>query len=164
MLNKSFMERILDKRQQTQTRIMVLLGIIQQLMSTRQNKLFAQQSLTTSQFALLTHFTHKPQKSWLISDLAQVMEMNQPGITKTVSVLLEKGLLKANVDKDDKRKRHLTITQQGLGTCESIMQSLLPDISHCFSDWQDGDLSDFNAQLETLMTWFDNHRDDIKGI
>ena len=154
----------MDKRQQTETRITVVLGIIQQLMGTRQNKLFAHQPLTTSQFGVLNHFTHKPDRSWLTTELAQVMEMNQPGITKTVSVLLDKGLLKATVDKDDARKRHLKITRQGLGTCEKIMMSLLPDISHCFSDWQDQDLAELNSQLETLMKWFDNHRDDIKGI
>ncbi len=154
----------MDKRQQTETRTMVLLGIIQQLMGTRQNKLFAQQPLTTSQFGVLNHFTHNPDRSWLITELAQVMEMNQPGITKTVSVLLDKGLLKATVDKEDARKRHLKITQQGLGTCEKIMMSLLPDISHSLGDWQDEDLTSLNSQLETLMKWFDNHRDDIKGL
>ena len=154
----------MDNRQQTEARIVVVMGILQQLMGTRQNKLFARQPLTTSQFGVLNHFTHNPDRSWLISELAHVMEMNQPGITKTVSVLLDKGLLHSSPDKDDGRKRHLKITQQGLSTCKNIMMSLLPDISHCFGDWQDGDLTALNSQLETLMKWFDNHRDDIKGL
>jgi len=141
---------------------MVVLGIVQQLLTTRQAKLFSNTALTSSQFALLNHFSHAPDRSWLVSELAEVMEMNQPGITKTVTVLLEKKLLKANQDKVDKRKRHLKITAGGLKMCEDIMKSLSPDISHCLADWQDQELLDFNAQLEKLMTWLDDHREDIK--
>ncbi len=152
----------MNNRQQTQARTMVVLGIVQQLLTTRQTKLFNNTPLTSSQFALLNHFTHAPNKSWLVSELAEVMEMNQPGITKTVTVLLENKLLKASLDKVDKRKRHLKITASGLKMCEDVMNSLSPDISHCLADWQDQELLDFNAQLEKLMTWLDDHREDIK--
>ncbi len=152
----------MSNRDQTQSRTMVVLGIVQQLLTTRQAKLFSNTALTSSQFALLNHFSHAPDRSWLVSELAEVMEMNQPGITKTVTVLLEKKLLKANQDKVDKRKRHLKITAGGLKMCEDIMKSLSPDISHCLADWQDQELLDFNAQLEKLMTWLDDHREDIK--
>jgi DNA-binding MarR family transcriptional regulator len=152
----------MDKRQQTETRLMVVLNIIQKLLNTRQSKLFSHQELTVTQFGLLTHFTHNPERSWLVTELAEVMEMNQPGITKTVTALLEKGLLSATLDKHDRRKRHLKITQQGQTSCADTMQSLMPDISHCFSDWEDGDLTQMEDSLETLMTWLDNNRDDIK--
>ncbi|MEH6345382.1 MAG: MarR family winged helix-turn-helix transcriptional regulator [Bermanella sp.] len=152
----------MNKRQQTQARTMVVLGIVQQLLTTRQAKLFGNTPLTPSQFALLNHFTHSPKRSWLVSELAEVMEMNQPGITKTVTVLLEKDLLKATQDKTDKRKRHLNITAIGLKMCEDILKSLSPDISHCLADWQDEELNRFNSDLEKLMGWLDDHREDIK--
>ncbi len=50
----------LNPRQQTEVRMTVLLGIIQQLMTTRQNRLFADRELNLSQFGLLNHFTHDP--------------------------------------------------------------------------------------------------------
>lgn len=152
----------MNQRQQTEARLMVVLNIIQQLLTSRQKTLFSHQELTTTQFGLLNHFTHNPERSWLVTELAEVMEMNQPGITKTVTALLERGLLSATPDKSDGRKRHLKITQQGLKMCADTLTSLLPDISHCFADWQDGDLTQMQGHLETLMTWLDNHRDDIK--
>ncbi len=141
---------------------MLLFGIIQQLMTTRQGKLFADKELTSSQFALLTHFTHTPARSWTITELAGVMEMNQPGITKIASVLLDKRLLESIADKRDKRKRHLKITPQGLQLSEDTIHSLLPDVEQLFNAWGDDELDQMKAHLEKVMEWLDQHRDDIK--
>lgn len=152
-------DKKLKTREKTEVRMTVLLGIIQQLMSTRHNRLFADQELTLSQFGVLNHFTHNAQRSWTITELANVMEMNQPGITKIVTVLLDKNLLQSKLDKIDKRKRHLTITRQGLTFCEGTFRSLLPEISHMFVEWNDSSLKQFHGHLEKLELWLDDHRD-----
>ncbi len=151
----------MQKRQQNEVRVMVLFGIIQQLMTTRQGRLFADKELTRSQFAVLNHFTHPPKRSWTVTELAEVMEMNQPGITKIVTVLLDKRLLKSGTDAVDKRKRHLEITSQGLNTCADMIQSLLPDISYLFEGWENNDLDKMKGNLERVMSWLDEHRNDI---
>ena len=151
--------KTLKIREKTEVRMTVLFGIIQQLMSTRHNRLFADQELTLSQFGVLNHFTHEAQRSWTITDLANVMEMNQPGITKIVTVLLDKKLLQSKPDKIDKRKRHLTITHRGLAFCEDTFRSLLPEISHMFDEWNDSSLKQFHGHLEKLMLWLDDNRD-----
>ena len=148
----------LNSREQTEVRMTVLLSIIQQLMTTRQNRLFAGRELSLSQFALLNHFTHEPERSWTVTELVEVMEMNQPGITKISTALLNKGLLKSTPDKTDKRKRYLTISKKGLNLCNETFQSLLPDISEVFSEWDEKSLKQFHKQLEKLMLWLDNHR------
>jgi DNA-binding MarR family transcriptional regulator len=150
----------LNQREQTEVHMTVLLGIIQQLMTTRQNCLFAGRELSLSQFALLNHFTHESERSWTVTELAEVMEMNQPGITKIVTLLLDKGLLQSTPDKTDKRKRYLTISKKGLALCAEAFQSLLPDISQVFSEWDDRSLKQFHKQLEKLMLWLDKHRHD----
>ncbi len=152
----------MQKRQQTEVRVMVLFGIIQQLMTTRQGKLFTNKAINPSQFAVLNHFTHTPTRSWTVTELAEVMEMNQPGITKIVSVLIEKHLLESDADQTDKRKRHLKITPQGLQLCSSTIQSLLPDIAHLFESWGDRDLDHIQDDLERVMSWLDEHRDDVR--
>ena len=149
----------LEMREKTEVRMTVLLGIIQQLMSTRNNRLFAGQELTLSQFGVLNHFTHEARRSWTITELANVMEMNQPGITKIVTVLLKKNLLQSKPDKFDRRKRHLTITQQGLTYCKNTFRSLLPEISQLFVEWNDSSLKQFHGHLEKLVVWLDDHRD-----
>ena len=157
--NISMPDEKLKIREETEVRMTVLLGIIQQLMSTRHNRLFADQELTLSQFGVLNHFSHEAQHSWTITDLAKVMEMNQPGITKIVTVLLDRNLLRSRPDKIDKRKRHLTITPQGLKFCGDTFRSLLPEISHVFAEWNDSSLNEFHEHLEKLMCWLDDHRD-----
>ncbi len=151
-------KKSLKPRQQTEVRMTVLLGIIQQLMTTRQNRLFADRELNLSQFGLLNHFTHDPERSWTITELVEVMEMNQPGITKIATVLLDKGLLKSKPDEIDKRKRYLSISSKGMALCEDTFQSILPEISNIFGEWQSQELEGFHAQLEKLMHWLDEHR------
>ncbi|MFT5810126.1 MAG: DNA-binding MarR family transcriptional regulator [Rubritalea sp.] len=148
----------LTQREQTEVRMTVLLGIIQQLMTTRQNRQFEYKELTLSQFGLLNHFTHESDKSWTITDLANVMEMNQPGITKIVTTLLNKNLLSSTIDECDKRKRYLKITPKGLELCANTFKSLLPEISDVFGDWDSGSLEQFHQQLEKLMVWLDDNR------
>ena len=151
----------MENRAQTEVRMMVLLGIVRQLMATREAKLFAGMSLSPSQFGVLNHFTHNPTRSWTVTELAQVMEMNQPGITKIVNTLLDRRLLKSRSDTEDKRRRHLQTTNQGLKLCEEVIAALLPDISHTFGSWEDTELSQMHQHLEKLMHWLDEHRDDI---
>lgn len=152
----------LENRAQTEIQIMVQLGIVRQLMSTREAKLFANAQLTPSQFGVLNHFTHNPQRSWTVTELAEVMEMNQPGITKITSVLLAQKLLVPVPDASDKRRRHLKITDQGLKLCGDTLRSLLPDISHVFNGWDDASLAQMQQHMESLMRWLDEHRDDIR--
>jgi DNA-binding MarR family transcriptional regulator len=158
MQENCFMLEKSDNRMKTEVRMTVLLGIIQQLMTTRHNHFFADSELTLSQFGVLNHFTHESQRSLTITDLADVMEMNQPGITKIVTVLLDKGLLKSKPDEIDKRKRHLLITRQGLKFCEETFKSSLPEISAMFHEWDENSLSQFHQHLEKLMLWLDEHR------
>lgn len=152
-------DKKLKKREKTEVRMTVLFGIIRQLMTTQQNRFFADRELTLSQFGVLYHFVHDQQRSWTITELANVMEMNQPGITKIVSVLLDKGLLQSRLDEIDKRKRHLTISQKGLVFCEDTFRALLPGISQMFAGWNDSSLNEFHQHLEKLMLWLDDNRD-----
>jgi DNA-binding MarR family transcriptional regulator len=148
----------LNQREEIQVRMTVLLGIIQQLMTTRQNRLFEGKKLTLSQFGVLNHFTHEPDKRWTVTDLAEVMEMNQPGITKIVTLLINKGLLSSTPDVKDKRKRYLKITSKGERLCDETFRSLLPEISRVFSEWDDRSLKQFHQHLEKLMGWLDSNR------
>lgn len=151
-------EKELNQREQTQVRMTVLLGITQQLMTTRHNHHFEGREITLSQFAVLNHFTHTPEKSWTVTDLAEVMEMNQPGITKIITVLVNKDLLISTASQSDKRKRYLKITEEGLKLCRDTFKSLLPDISQVFGDWDDDSLMQFHQHLEKLVSWLDTNR------
>ena len=86
------------------------------------------------------------------------MEMNQPGITKIVTMLVNRKLLSSTQDALDKRKRYLKITTQGLELCNDTFKSLLPEISDVFGEWDDASLNQFHQQLEKLTGWLDANR------
>ncbi|PMJ90740.1 MarR family winged helix-turn-helix transcriptional regulator [Vibrio sp. 10N.261.55.A7] len=148
-------------RRLTEAKLIVQLGIVRQLMATREAKLFSKLPLNSSQFGVLNHFTHNPDRSWTVTELADVMEMNQPGITKIISVLLDKNLLESISDSQDKRRRYLKITTQGQTVTKDIMSALMPDVSHVFSNWQDDELMQLQGNMEKLMRWLDENRDDF---
>lgn len=151
----------MKERIQNEVKLMTQIGIIQQLLATRQAKHFAKLELSYSQFTILKHFSNNPEKEWTITSLADVMEMNQPGITKVVSKLIDKNLLSAKSDSQDARKKHLKITPQGLSLCDKIIRSLIPDISNMLSSWDDNQLIDMQIHIEKLMRWLDENRDNI---
>ncbi len=152
----------MNSRKDIEARIMINLGVIQQLMATRQLKLFKKLELTYSQFSLLNHFSHNPERSWTVTELARSMEMNQPGITKVVSTLLKKNLLSVKIDQYDARKRHISITHRGLKLCQKTMNQLSPDVAFILENWTDQDLKQMQHHLEKLMHVLDSHREDIK--
>ena len=148
----------MNSRQQNEQRLMIVTGINQQLIQTRTKKLFKNFTISTSEFSLLSHLRHNPERSWIISELVEVMEMNQPGITKLVASLCNKSAINTEVDKFDRRKRHISISQKGLQICNEVLQKLQPDISLCFSDWQDSELQMMLTSSEKLMAWLDENR------
>ena len=152
----------MKSRVETEARVMINLGIIQQLMATRQLKLFRNLEISYSQFSLLAHFSHNPDRSWTVTELAVVMEMNQPGITKVVASLLNKKLMSAAIDQHDSRKRHIKITPQGLNLFQQTMNKLLPDASYILENWTKTDLNEFQNHLEKLMQILDSHRENVK--
>jgi len=141
--------------------VIVLLGIIEQLKGTREEKLFSHLEISSSQFAVLNHFTHDPKRAWTVTQLRKVMEMNQPGITKVVQRLVEHKLLATTTDKKDARRKQLKITSKGLKYCEHTARLLMPDIHQVMGHWQDDELADFSKHLEKLKCWLDENRDTV---
>ena len=154
-------DRIMTERVQLEIWTTVLLGIVGQLQTTRQEKLFSRLEINRSQFTVLHHFSHTPERSWTVSELAAVMEMNQPGITKIIQRLVAKKMLVAHADAQDSRKKQLKITQSGLNFCSQTLLLLLPDVQQIFADWDDSALIDLEAHLEKLKDWLDNNRDTV---
>ena len=52
-----------------------------------------------------------------------------PGIPKIVRQLLNQGLLAATPDRNDRRRRHLSLIAKGLKKCRRDTAALLPAVS-----------------------------------
>jgi len=135
-----------------------LLGINTQLYTTRMNTLLKPEGLTLSQFSLLNHLINSKQTAHSISDLTQAMELNQPGVTKIVQKLQEAELINVNKNKDDSRKREVSISLQGQRKVMQVNQALFPDIRSWFQDWTAKDIEQFTTYNKRLASWFNTHR------
>jgi DNA-binding MarR family transcriptional regulator len=140
-------------------RILVLIGIINQLSTTRLNRVLAELDLPLAQFQLLIHFSHDPKKGWTVTRLAEVMEMNQPAMTKTTQRLLKKGFLQTVQEHADKRVKSLYVTDAGLQTLGVAWEKLAPDIARFASAWSNEDLDRLRELLERLKEQLDEARD-----
>ncbi|MCP5211050.1 MAG: MarR family transcriptional regulator [Hahellaceae bacterium] len=152
----------MSQRSALEYRATILLGIIQQLQTTRQTEMLKPFDMTRSQFSVLTHLALHPERRCTISGLAEVMEINQPGITKIVKKLADKALIDVIEDKQDKRKKHLEINRQGLSFVSQCQSTIQPDNAECYKSWNDNELHAFLESLDKLKTWLDSHRNDIQ--
>ena len=72
---------------------MIWVGVIAQLNRTRVNRKLANTELPHPLFILLRHFTHDASREWTINQLSEAFQTNQPGMSKRVKKLAERGLL-----------------------------------------------------------------------
>lgn len=134
------------------------LGIVNQLFTTRVELLLKQHGTSLSQFSILQHLANSTKKQHSISEITEVMEMNQPGVTKIVRKLSEDKLLNVVTDKNDSRKRLVNITENGYKKIQSVSMALYPDVKQWFEDWDDNEIDTFTHLLNKLATWLDKNR------
>lgn len=134
------------------------LGIVSQLFTTRISKLLSAHNLTITQFAMLNHLARHQTDAHTISALTEAIEVNQPGATKIVKKFVEMGLVQVTKDRDDGRKRYVSITEQGLATVEQVLWSMAPDTARWLEAWDSAEIADFLAHLQKLGGWLDANR------
>ncbi|MEZ8141388.1 hypothetical protein A1OO_22130 [Enterovibrio norvegicus FF-33] len=150
---------MLTEKQGLSFKIMISLGIINQLSDAWLSKALEPCGLNQSQFNLLNHFSHQPEREQTISQLAQVMQMNQPGLTKVVNKLAEQGLVDIRKDDADGRKKWIKINADGLARVQSAFASFLPVINQCFDQWENDEMRQMLQHTDKLKAWLDNNRD-----
>ncbi len=143
-----------------QEQIVVWTGVIAQLVRTRNNQILRETDLPHPQFVMLLHFCHDPAREWTVSSLASAFQSNQPGITKTVRKLLERGHLSARPDQGDARVKKLRVTARGIRARNAAMARLAPELAKAFQGWKQSEISELHRLLERLKTFLDEHRDD----
>jgi DNA-binding MarR family transcriptional regulator len=153
MADKSQMER-----NAAMARTMTLIGIIDQLFTTRATAILKSTGLPYPRFGLLHHFGFNPARGWTIGELATVMEMNQPAITKLVMRLIDQGYLEVRPDNTDRRIKRCFITQAGLEARQAAINALGPDVTTAFAGWETNEIADLVTPLERLKSWLDDHR------
>jgi DNA-binding MarR family transcriptional regulator len=141
--------------------VLVWIGVVNQLTTTRFNQMMAESNLPLPQFIMLNHFKRKPLQGYTITQLASAFQANQPAITKTVQHLVKKGYLDIQVSKEDKRVKYHFITKVGLEAHQKAIDCILPDAQLIFTEWSVEEIDTLHQSLFRLKNWLDDHRDTV---
>lgn len=152
----SFTDNRLNARQQLQWELLTSLGIISQLMEDRARQTFPE-DLPRPLFSILSHMTRLGGDK-TVTDLARAFQVPQPGMTKSVQKLLDRGYLRAEVDPEDARRKRLFMTGAGSEAYFAALKRLAPDADLIFAEWELGDMQHLQAHLFRLRRWLDTHR------
>jgi DNA-binding MarR family transcriptional regulator len=140
-------------------RIVNWIGILDQLTSTEANRLLKPLGLGLPQFVLLNHFSHRPDEARTVTDIARALQQPQPGVTKTIQKLVDKGWLGERANGRDGRSKLLVLTASGRAKHRAAVAAVMPDLSRAFADWSQRDQQTLFALLDRLKVWFDRDRD-----
>ncbi|MFO1038576.1 MAG: MarR family transcriptional regulator [Geminicoccaceae bacterium] len=135
------------------------IGIVDQLAMTQANRRLDGTDLPMPQFVMLNHFSHRPHESKTVGGVAAAFQQPQPGVTKTVQKLADKGFLAITPDAKDGRVRHLRITEAGLAAHAAARTRLVAAFDGLFAEWTEADLDTLIALLDRLRLYLDSHRD-----
>lgn len=139
--------------------ILVWVGVAEQLLVTRLNRAIAATNLPFAQFIMLNHFRSFADEGHTIGRLAGAFETGQPGISKTVARLVEKGYLRAEPDPQDGRSKFHYLTEAGAAAHTEALARIAPDAALIFRDWPAGDIDELHRLIFKLKSWLDDNRD-----
>jgi len=94
-------------------RIMNWIGIINQLSVTRANDILQTGPVPFPQFKMLLHFYSQDRRPHTVTQVAAAFQQPQPGTTKTIQKLEQKGYLGSIAHPNDGRPRLFSITPRG---------------------------------------------------
>ncbi len=139
-------------------RVLNWIGIINQLATTRANRVMAAHDLPMTQFVMLNHFSHRPDEGKTVGRIAAAFQQPQPGVTKTVQKLVERGYLEPRPNPADGRSRLLYLTPEGAAAHRAAIAALGPDLDRVFAGWSDKDLRRLFDYLDRLKLYLDRNR------
>lgn len=113
----------------------ITLSICYQHLAARVNRELEPMALNMTQLSILTYFSRLPEgHAETITHLSQVMEMNQPMVTKAVKTLHNQGLITKSAAKEDARVSHLYLSNSGKKRLLEAQQACFPLIEDAFAD------------------------------
>ena len=143
-------------------RIINWIGIIDQLASTAANRVLAPLDLPLPQFILLNHLSYRPgtdDGGQTVMALARALQQPQPGVTKTVQKLVDKGFIAERANPHDARSKLLRMTPKGAAAHQVAIAALMPELARTFDRWSGEEMQRLFADLDRLKLWLDADRD-----
>jgi DNA-binding MarR family transcriptional regulator len=123
--------------------------------------------ITTQQWLILLHLANDPniyylQKSnrhqhMLAKELAESFNISRAGITNLINVLLRKKLVKQDEDSKDKRKKRLTLTEEGWAIIKELEPVRWQFNNRLFRDISEADKQAIGNFLKSTLNMLNIH-------
>jgi DNA-binding MarR family transcriptional regulator len=98
-----------------------------------------------------------------VSDLAQLLDVDTPAVTRKIQQLERLGYVAITPDVDDKRAKRVTITKSGEKTIERITLAANHRLARLFEGWSKEEVTIFSSSLDkfahALTKEMENDRD-----
>jgi DNA-binding MarR family transcriptional regulator len=98
-----------------------------------------------------------------VSDLAELLDVDTPAVTRKVQQLERLGFLTTAPDADDKRAKRITLTKSGEKTIDRIMLAVNHRFARLFEGWSEEDVASFAVSLDkfaqAIRNEMENERD-----
>jgi DNA-binding MarR family transcriptional regulator len=131
--------------------------VVSQLCSTRLNRGLRPLGVSLTQVSVMSHLARHPAGA-SVGDLARAMEINQPGVSKIVNALTERGWAETATGADDARIRVVRLTREGEDLLALAQERMHPEATLVFGDLDDARLAHLHDLLVTVRERLDADR------
>jgi len=138
------------------------------------DEVYQKVGLTTQQWVILLHLANNPnlpffkreehKKALMASELADSLNVSRANITNLINVLLEKRLVQQFEDSQDRRKKRLILTKQGVALVEKTQPSRFAVIEYLMEGFTKDEKETFLRFLEQSMNRIINDEERIKSF
>jgi DNA-binding MarR family transcriptional regulator len=138
-----------SERMARQGRVMRELSAVQRLSETRLNRSLRPLGLSMIQLTVLTQLISAPDGE-TVGQLAEVMEINQSGVSKVVMALAERGAVEVVGVPGDARRRLVKLTGRGWELIIAAREAMHPEASAILADLDDDTLDQLWQVLDRI--------------
>lgn len=114
-------------------------------------------------YALLFKLYRHPNEPLRVSDLAELLGIDTPAVTRKVQQLERMGYVTSVPDVDDKRAKRISLTRSGEKTTDRMLAAIYKRLARLFEGWDEDEFASFVTSLErfaeSLTAEMENDRD-----
>ncbi len=83
-----------------------------------------------------------------VSDLAELLDVDTPAVTRKIQQLEREGFVAITPDVEDKRAKRITLTKSGEKTIDRIMLAVNHRFARLFEGWSEKEIATFSLSLD----------------
>jgi DNA-binding MarR family transcriptional regulator len=95
----------------------------------------------------LLYKLHASGDSLRVTNLAELLGVDTPTVTRKIQQLEREGLVNRHADPDDRRATRIKLTPAGIKTLESVLKARREWLTRLVDDWSTEDLTTFASML-----------------